>query len=197
LRANQFFAQTYHSLEVVGESTLPSQGPAIIICNHISGLDPPLIQSAFPRLITWMMAREYYEKKALRWFFEMVGAIPVDRGGRDLAATRAALRALAAGKVLGVFPEGRIEQNSKLLPFQTGVAMMALRMKVDVIPCYLDGSQRGSEMLEACLKRQQAKLVIGQKLRLDALISNMPDLESAIKLLEHQVFLLRQSLETE
>src|SRR3954465_15627638 len=89
------FARMYHRLSVLSPQRLPRHGPAILICNHVSGLDPLLIQSVCPRLITWMMASEYYAVPGLNWVFKQIGAIPVERSGRDLAATRAAMRALA------------------------------------------------------------------------------------------------------
>ncbi len=54
-----------------------------------------------------MMAKEYFDFKPLRWLFDTVGVILVERSGRDMAATRAAMRALEQGYVLGVFPEGK------------------------------------------------------------------------------------------
>jgi 1-acyl-sn-glycerol-3-phosphate acyltransferase len=155
------FARIYHRVNVLAPQRLPKHGPAILICNHVSGLDPMLIQSVCPRLIVWMMAREYYEIPVLRPIFRTVEAIPVDRGGRDLAATRAALRALEAGRILGVFPEGKIEKTRELLPFQTGVALMALKASVPVYPAYLDGTQRGKTMLQAFLYPNVASLAFG------------------------------------
>ena len=92
-----------------------------------------------------MMASEYYKIKAMKWMYELIEAIPVDRSGRDMAATRAALRALGKGHVLGIFPEGKIAPNRELLPFQSGVAMLAIKTKVPVYPAFLDGTQRGQE----------------------------------------------------
>jgi 1-acyl-sn-glycerol-3-phosphate acyltransferase len=158
------FARIYHRVNVVSPQRLPKHGPAILICNHVSGLDPMLIQSVCPRLIVWMMAREYYDIPVLRWVFKTVEAIPVDRGGRDLAATRAALRALEAGRILGVFPEGRIETSRELLPFQTGVALMAQKAGVPVYPAYLDGTQRGKEMIQAFLYPNCASLAFGPRI---------------------------------
>jgi 1-acyl-sn-glycerol-3-phosphate acyltransferase len=155
------FARIYHRVNVVSPQRLPKHGPAILVCNHVSGLDPMLIQSVCPRLIVWMMAREYYEIGVLRWVFKTVEAIPVDRSGRDLAATRAAMRALQAGRILGVFPEGRIETSRELLPFQTGVALLAQKAGVPVYPAYLDGTQRGKEMVQAFLYRNCANLAFG------------------------------------
>jgi 1-acyl-sn-glycerol-3-phosphate acyltransferase len=158
------FARIYHRVNVLSPQRLPKQGPAILICNHVSGLDPMLIQAVCPRLIVWMMAREYYEIPVLRTVFKTVEAIPVDRAGRDLAATRAALRALEAGRILGVFPEGKIETSHSLLPFQTGVALMALKANVAVYPAYLDGTQRGKEMVPAVLTRNVASVAFGPPL---------------------------------
>ncbi len=136
-------------------------GPAILICNHTSSLDPILIQAPVPRFIHWMMAREYFEMKSLRWAFELLDTIPVDRGHRDTSATRAALRALNDGKLLGIFPEGRIELTRHLLPFEPGVAMLARRSGAGIYPAYLDGSQRGHEIRTVFNHRQHANLVFG------------------------------------
>jgi 1-acyl-sn-glycerol-3-phosphate acyltransferase len=159
--SNRIFARVYHHMEVFTPSQLPRTGPAIVVCNHVSGLDPLLVQSACGRMIVWMMASEYYKIKSLRWFFEAIEAIPVDRSGRDMAATRAALRTLADGRVLGIFPEGRIETERRLLPFQTGVAMMAIKTGVDVHPAYLDGTQRGKEMVPAIFGPNNVRLSFG------------------------------------
>lgn len=161
------FARIYHRVTILSPQRLPKSGPAILICNHTSGLDPLLIQAVCPRLIVWMMAKEYYEIRALKWIFQQIEVIPVDRGGRDLAATRAALRALEDGRVLGVFPEGRIETSRNLLPFQTGVAMMAIKTGVPVYPAYLDGTQRGKSMFKAFFYPNRACLAFGPALEFD------------------------------
>ena len=179
LRAgNRVYARTFHRIDVQAPLNLPRTGAAILVCNHISGLDPLLLQAVVSRPIVWMMAREYYELAALRWVYEAVSAIPVDRNGRDSSATRAALRALGNGRVLGIFPEGRIETSRELLPFQTGVAMMAIRTGVPVFPAYLDGSNRGMEMLEAFMKPNDVKLRFGPAIDLSAPAKDAkPDLD--------------------
>ena len=161
------FARIYHRLSVLAPSRLPREGPAILVCNHTSALDPLLIQSAVPRLITWMMAGEYYQMRGLHSIFKAIGAIPVERSGRDLTATRAALRALNDGRILGVFPEGRIETSRELLPFQTGVALMAIKAEVPIYTAYLDGTQRGRDMVAAMLTPCVARLVFGDVVSID------------------------------
>ena len=159
--SNFAFCRLYHNLIVERAAHFPQTGPAILVCNHLSGLDPMLVQSACRRLVVWMMAREYYDLKSLTWLYKIVEAIPVERSGRDLAATRSALRALDHGRLLGIFPEGRIETSSDLLPFQTGVAMMAIKTGVPVFPAYLEGTQRGKEMVQAVGKPNTAWIRFG------------------------------------
>src|SRR4051812_47715855 len=81
---NVCFGRIYHRLTVISPHQLPRDGAAILVSNHISGVDPLLIQSVCPRLITWMVAKEYTEMRGIAWFFRQIGAIPVERTGRDL-----------------------------------------------------------------------------------------------------------------
>jgi 1-acyl-sn-glycerol-3-phosphate acyltransferase len=167
LRAfNRVYCRTWHQIDIQRPLKLPALGPAILVCNHISGLDPLLLQAATPRPIIWMMAKEYYDLKALKWLYEAVEAIPVERNGRDSTATRAALRSLANGRVLGIFPEGRIETTRDLLPFQTGVAMMAMRSQVPIFPGYLEGTNRGLDMIRAFSTMNTVKLRFGPQINL-------------------------------
>lgn len=177
--ANRFFARVYQRLDVLSPCPLPATGPAILICNHTSGLDPLLIQSCCPRLITWMMAAEYYDLIGIGQIFKAVGVIPVTRSGRDTSATRSAMRSLQNGRILGVFPEGRIEKARELLPFQTGVAMMAIKTGVPVYPAYLDGSQRGMEMVPAVLRRQDASIAFGPPIEFDRSNDSKEGLDAA------------------
>src|SRR6201994_270554 len=87
------FSRLYHHLSVRTRNPLPKDGAAILVCNHISGLDPVLLQAASSRLIIWMMAKEYYDLKSMNWFFKTVMAIPVTRGAHDTSATRLSIRA--------------------------------------------------------------------------------------------------------
>jgi 1-acyl-sn-glycerol-3-phosphate acyltransferase len=188
---NRGYARVYHRLEVFAPCRLPSRGGGIVVCNHTSGLDPHLIQSCCPRLITWMMAQEYYELPVLRSVFKVLGVIPVTRSGRDTSATRAALRALADGQLLGIFPEGRIEKTRELLPFQTGVALMAIKREVPVYPVYLDGTQRNREMLPALLQPQRATIAFGEPVEFDRTDTSREGLERATEGIRNAVDALR------
>lgn len=185
------FARIYHRVSVRAPQQLPRDGPAILVCNHISGVDPLLIQSVCPRMISWMVAKEYTLGPGLRWIFEQIGAIPVERSGRDLSSTRRAMRALEAGGVIGVFPEGRIETSRELLPFQTGVALMAVKTGVPVFPAYIDGTQRGREIVEAVLRPCISSIAFGPEVEIDRNSTTKEALEVATQKIRKAIADLR------
>jgi 1-acyl-sn-glycerol-3-phosphate acyltransferase len=188
---NRVLARLWHRTVVLRRPTLPKHGAAILVCNHTSGLDPFLLQSVLDRVVIWMMAKEYYDIKAMTWFFRAIEAIPVDRDGRDMASVRAGLRCLKQGRILGVFAEGRIETSRELLPFQTGVAMMAIRAGVPVFPAYLDGSQRNKNMLAAFLWPNRVTLAFGPPVQFDRTDPSREGLEAATARIREAVGALR------
>jgi len=193
---NQLFSRIYHDLEVLRPCPIPASGPAILVCNHISGLDPALIQSTSPRVVTWMMAKEFYDLGALHWMFKRLRAIPVGRGGRDMAAMRSALRALESGGVLGIFPEGRIEKDHTLMPFQTGVALMACRTGTSVYPAYLDGSNRNMpSMFDAYLRRHRATITFGEPIAFEKCDPEREHLEAATQKIQESVQRLKEEVD--
>ena len=193
--SNRIFCRVYHNMRIFAPSRLPRKGPAIVVCNHASGLDPMLVQAGCRRMIVWMMASEYYQMKSLRWFYEVVNAIPVARNGRDSAATRAALRTLADGRVLGIFPEGRIETEKKLLPFQTGVAMMAIKTGVPVHPAYLDGTQRGREMVPAITRSNNVRLSFAEPITFERGHASKEVLDEATDRIKNAIIDLKRRFE--
>jgi 1-acyl-sn-glycerol-3-phosphate acyltransferase len=191
-RLDQYYIGGYHDIRLNTPCTLPDTGPAILVCNHISGLDPTVLQAISHRLITWMMAKEYFDVRAMRWFYEAVRAIPVARSGRDLAATRSALRVLERGRVLGIFPEGRIDESGSILPFQTGVAMIAIKADVPVIPAFIDGSMHGANMLEAFLYPQRGLVAFGPAVVFDRSDTSRATIDIATEAIRRTVVKLAQ-----
>jgi 1-acyl-sn-glycerol-3-phosphate acyltransferase len=191
--ADKLLARVWHHTIVLKRHSIPIKGPAILVCNHTSGLDPFLIQSVNKRVIIWMMAKEYYDIKALTWIFRIIEAIPVDRGARETSSVRAALRHLKEGQVLGIFPEGRIAPDHELLPFQNGVASIAIKMKVPVYPAYLDGTQRGKSMLGAFIWPNRATLAFGPPVEFDRSSSSRENLDLATEKIKAAVEALRGS----
>ena len=118
-------------------------------------------------------------------------ARPVDRGARETSSVRAALRHLKEGQVLGIFPEGRIAETDDLLPFQNGVASMAIKMKVPVYPAYLDGTQRRKSMITSFLFPNRATLAFGPPVEFDRSSSSKENLDLATAKIKAAVEALR------
>jgi 1-acyl-sn-glycerol-3-phosphate acyltransferase len=185
------YTRHHHHITLLNPCPIPPTGPGILVCNHISGLDPVVLQSATPRLLTWMMAKEYYAMKSLRWFYQAIDAIPVERTGKDLAAMRSAFRALEQGRVIGLFAEGRISPTRDLLPFQTGIGLLALRSGAPVYPAFLEGSARGTDMLESFLFPQRLTLSFGAPLHFDRIDTNKSNLLEVTEAIRNAVLALQ------
>jgi 1-acyl-sn-glycerol-3-phosphate acyltransferase len=124
-----------------GQLALPEHEGAVIVCNHRSSVDPFFLQTTTLRKTHWMVAREYCELPVLGWLLATCEVIPVRRGAIDLAATRTAIRLAASGELVGMLPEGRINQTEQfMLPVRPGAALVALKARVKVVPCYVQGA---------------------------------------------------------
>ncbi len=189
---NRVYARGYHDVSVSGLANVPRTGPLIVISNHVSSLDPLLIQAVVHRPIHWMIAKEFYELPLLKPLFQRINLIPVSRDGKDSTALRTALRTLHAGRVVGVFPEGKISTNGQLLPFQTGVAMIALRSGVPVLPVYQTGStSRAPSMTGAILLPQQVTVRFGKMINFLGPKDQLPSQQIATGMLETAISELR------
>ena len=160
---NAAYCVLVHRL-VTEPAPLPRTGPAILISNHTCNIDHFLLQVGSGRKLGFMIAREYYDNWAFRPFCQMIGCIPVNRDGKDTAATRAALRALREGRVLPIFPEGRILKTSgrEIGEGKAGVAFIATRANVPVIPAYIRGTPKSNHFLKSFFTPSHARVYYGQ-----------------------------------
>ncbi len=146
----------------------PGQG-AVIVCNHRSPADPSFIALATGRVVRWMVAKEYCEHWAFGWFLRACEVIPVSRGGIDTAATKQAIRYARDGRLVGVFPEGRINTTDRLLlPGRPGAAMIALKARVPLVPCYISGSPYDGTVLGCLLISAKVRLSVGRPIDISA-----------------------------
>lgn len=189
--ADRLLTRVWHSTVVLRRHRLPADGPALLVCNHISGLDPFMLQAVCERVIVWMMAKEYYDMTALAWAFRIIEAIPVDRAARDTASVRAALRALHDGRILGVFPEGRIAPTRELMTFQTGAALLAIKARVAVYPAFVEGTQRNKPMPVAFAFPNQSTISFGPPVEFDRSSTSRENLEDATARIKAAVESLR------
>lgn len=125
---------------VTGRGNLPRSGPVLLAPNHIADVDPPVVMLSACRPLWFMAKRELFEMPVLGKFISFAQAFPVERGGADRVALKRAETLLKAGQGVVVFPEGRLSENGELQPLLPGVALLALRAGVPVVPVGLWGT---------------------------------------------------------
>ena len=130
-----------------GAENVPREGPAILAWNHLSFSDHFFGPLPLPRKVTFLAKSEYFTGRGLKGlvskaFFRGVGQIPVDRTGGEASerALNTGLRVLAAGQLLGIYPEGTRTPDGRLYRGKTGVARLALESGAPVIPCAMIGT---------------------------------------------------------
>ncbi len=129
------------TVEVNGE--IPKSGPLIVVANHISNADPPLVAGWLTPLLGRQMhilAKQALFVGPLGWILKKLGATPVKSGGSDIEAYRVARAVLERGDVLCVFPEGTRSASGVLQEPKPGVAMLATRSGVPILPVGVTGS---------------------------------------------------------
>ncbi len=128
-----------------GPATLPQAGPLLLVANHTSNIDPPLVAAWLqPRLgrPIQFLAKEQLFVPALRPLLEHAGAILVRAGGSDVQAYHDALVVLRGGGVVGLFPEGTRSLDGLLGEAHPGVALLAMRAGAPILPVGISGAQR-------------------------------------------------------
>ncbi|HQU43144.1 MAG TPA: lysophospholipid acyltransferase family protein, partial [Pirellulales bacterium] len=121
------------------------------------------IALACDRQVHWMVAREYCQLPFIGWGLKRLEVIPTGRSGVDTAATKLAMRYARQGELVGMFPEGRLNDRRRfLLPGRAGAAMVALRARVPVVPCYIDGSPWDGTDFGFFLMAAKTRLKVGR-----------------------------------
>lgn len=155
---NRLFCHQFHRLEC-DDLDLPESGPAVVVANHVSGLDALLLIAASTRPLRFMIAREQYNIPVLRSLFRAIGCIPVDRTGRPEKAMREAIAALEAGEAVALFPHGRIHlPDDPPRKLKGGAARLAARAGCTIHPALVDGVAGAGHILPALVMRGHARL---------------------------------------
>ncbi|MGW0963282.1 lysophospholipid acyltransferase family protein [Streptomyces gelaticus] len=132
---------------IEGLEHIPEDGAAIVAGNHLSFSDHFLMPAILKRRITFLAKAEYFSGPGVKGrltaaFFRSIGQIPVDRSGKEAgqAAIREGLGVLNRGELLGIYPEGTRSHDGRLYKGKVGVAVMAIKAQVPVVPCAMVGT---------------------------------------------------------
>src|SRR5439155_10830049 len=129
-------------IKVVNRERVPKAGACVLAPSHRSFLDTPFLACVTRRRIRFMGKAELWKYRWSATFLSALGGFPVDRTGADRTAMRAAEAALAGGEPLGMFPEGTRRSGPVVEELHHGVAFVAARMGVPIVPIGIGGSER-------------------------------------------------------
>lgn len=139
---------------------LPKSGGAILISNHVSGVDPLLLIAACDRPIRFMIAKEEYERFGLNWLFKGAGCIPVDRTGRADIAFRQSKRALDKGEIIALFPHGKIHLDD-VEPYRVkaGIKRLAELTQKPIVVARITGVRGQGSVFKPLFMRSNTEVI--------------------------------------
>ncbi|MFV1951689.1 MAG: AMP-binding protein [Nitrospinota bacterium] len=133
---------TIYRIRISGKENIPGKGPALLVCNHLTFVDPFIVGSCMlRRFIRFMMFREYFEIGSIKWFLNLMEVIPISEKDSPKATIRSFKRAeeeLKKGHVVCIFPEGNITRTGNMLPFKKGFERIVKNTDAPIIPVYID-----------------------------------------------------------
>jgi hypothetical protein len=164
-----------YRIRTEGVEKLPDEGPAVVVCNHVSFTDALVLMGSIKRPVRFVMYHKIFKIPVLSWLFRTARCIPIAPAKEDPAMMQRAFdeidAALAAGEVIGIFPEGALTLDGEIAPFRAGIERILEKQPVPVFPLALRGmwasmwSRRDSALRRARLPRRfraQIELVAGE-----------------------------------
>jgi 1-acyl-sn-glycerol-3-phosphate acyltransferase len=157
---------SFVGVEVVGADNIPRGGAYIVVANHSSWKDPPIVSLAIRTPIRWMAKFEVFDYFFIGFLLRGIGNFAIRRGESDRRAMRLAFAVLDAGLPLGVFPEGHRSEDATLHRGRPGIALLADRTDALIVPCAIVGTPRAKMRP---IRRKEIVLTFGKPLRMSEL----------------------------
>ncbi len=134
---------TIYRVDKRGLENIPDEGPAVLVCNHVSFVDALVLAGCVRRPIRFVMYYKIFRLPVLSFVFRTAGAIPIAGAREDETMMERAFedisKALRQGEIVCIFPEGQITQDGEMQPFRPGISRILERYPVPVIPLALRG----------------------------------------------------------
>ena len=148
---------------ITGARHFPTSGPALVVSNHRSYTDPVVLGAACPRPLRYIAKRELFQQGRLfARFLTTVGVVPINRSGYSAGSIRNAVELLEGGEIVCMFPEGGITTPGDLKP---GVALVARRVDVPVVPVYMTGTTGMYDPEAYLLRARPVRVDVGRPFR--------------------------------
>ena len=161
------FMRLMFRLEAVGVANIPASGPVLMVSNHSSVLDPPLIGGASDRQLTYLAKAELFEIPLFGALIRGLDARPIRREGADPGALRTARHVLEEGGALLVFPEGTRGDEGDIRPAKPGAGLLAVSSGAAVVPVYIKGSGQAWPRGRSLPRPAKVTVTFGKPLRFE------------------------------
>ena len=164
--------------EVKGLEGVPPRGRLLVVANHLSNADPPVLVVSMPRRLWFVAKRSLFRGIIASWFMGIFGH-PMDRSGQDAGALRWMLRMLEDEQVIGIFPEGT-RSHGPMKKAGHGVAYVALKSQATILPVGITGTENVPAVWRILFPFRRLTVNIGQPFSLPPIDGNVetPVLES-------------------
>ena len=164
--------------QVIGKENISSQGPMLIVANHLNLTDPPVLSVSIRRRVIFMAKKELFHFRVIGYFMRGFGTVPVHRGRLDRLALHQAEQVLNDGLALIMFPEGMRSRSGRLRPAFSGSARIALRMGIPIVPVGIAGTEN-IKGVAWMLRRPRITVNIGRPFRLEPVGNKLTKAELA------------------
>jgi 1-acyl-sn-glycerol-3-phosphate acyltransferase len=138
----RFCFNVFGRMEVTGQECVPPFGPLIIVANHISYNDPPVLVASFSRSLDFLGKKELFVNPISRFMMKQFRAHPLDRTASSVNAMRTALQLLAQDRAVVVFPEGHISAHHTMEEARPGAAYLAIKSQAPILPVGIYGTEK-------------------------------------------------------
>ena len=133
----------------------------LVVCNHVSGLDPMVLLTACDRPLRFMIASEEYYRPVLHYLFRLLGCVPVERKGRPEVAFRKTIEKLKNGEAVALFPHGGIHTDDDVhKPIKRGVLKLAQMTGASIVPARLTGIRKEGNSFIPLFLRGRVRLQV-------------------------------------
>ena len=129
-----------YSVRYSGRDNIPPEGGVLVVSNHQSYLDPPLVGGGCRRRMNYLARKSLFHFAPLRWLINSLDAIPLDTEGTGLGGVKETIRRLRRGEMVLVFPEGARTWDGEVGPFQPGFTALAVRGRATILPVAIEGA---------------------------------------------------------
>jgi 1-acyl-sn-glycerol-3-phosphate acyltransferase len=139
-RVLQSVAVLVYRVRYTGRENIPVTGGVLVVSNHQSHFDPPLVGIGCWRRMNYVARESLFSFRPFGWYLKSVGAIPIDRDGLGLSGIKESLKLLKKGEMVLIFPEGTRTRDGEVGPFRPGFTTLAARSNAAILPVAIEGA---------------------------------------------------------